>query len=197
MANGRCRMHGGASLGGIFSPTLAAGRYSRYLPNRLQERYEEAQSDPELLELRAEVALLDSRLADLLVRVDTGEAGALWRAARELVESYADQVNAPEGPKLLRELRALIKQGAADFAIWGDIQSIIEQRRRLVESERKRMIEMQQMITVEKAMLLFGAVSGIIQRHVTDRQQLAAIASDLRQLVGPAHGLNSGTSGDG
>jgi hypothetical protein len=42
-------------------------------------------------------------------------------------------------------------------AAWADIRACLEQRRRLVESERKRLVEMQQMIGVDEAMLLVRA----------------------------------------
>lgn len=80
MLNGRCRMHGGATPAGVALPHFRTGRRSRDLPARLAARYQEARSDPQLLELREGIALVDARIADLLARVDAGESGARWRA---------------------------------------------------------------------------------------------------------------------
>ena len=74
-----CRMHGGTIPRGLALPQTTHGRYSKDLPARLAGRYREAQSDPELLALRDEVALVDARLGDVLGRVDSGESGALWK----------------------------------------------------------------------------------------------------------------------
>jgi hypothetical protein len=41
MPNGRCRMHGGKSPAGIASPAWKSGRFSRYMPKRLQGYEEE------------------------------------------------------------------------------------------------------------------------------------------------------------
>lgn len=41
MDNGRCRMHGGASLKGIESPVYNHGRYSKYAPDSLQKKITE------------------------------------------------------------------------------------------------------------------------------------------------------------
>ena len=186
MPNGRCRLHGGKSLGGLASPTFKHGRYSRVLPARLAARYDEATTDPALLELRADVALLDARLADVLSRVDTGESGALWTtlqnhrrdvlAAKRVGDSVAQAV-------ALNALLETVGQGHADYRAWQEIGALLEQRRKLVESERKRLIEAQQTLTVEKAMLLIGAISGIIKAHVHDRAILAAIGRDIEGLV--------------
>jgi hypothetical protein len=69
MANGRCRMHGGATPVGPALPQFRHGRYSKYLPERLAERYQASLEDSELLGLRDELGLVDARIADLLERV--------------------------------------------------------------------------------------------------------------------------------
>ena len=71
----------------------------------------------------------------------------------------------------------------ADYQAWREVGSVIEQRRKLVESERKRLIEMQQTLTAEKAMLLLGAVLGVIKEHVQDRNTLHAISRGIEQLT--------------
>lgn len=181
-----CQVHGGATPRGIASPHYKTGRYSKYLPARLAARYQEARTDGELLALREEVALTDARLADLLARVDTGESGALWArlmAARE--EMYdCKQANDLKGQMAaLNLIMELISEGHADYRAWGEVASVLEQRRRLVESERKRLTEMQQMITAERAMVLLNAVVGVIQAHVHDRATLSAISNDIQRLV--------------
>lgn len=181
-----CRVHGGLTPSGLASPHYTHGRYSKALPARLAARYDEATTDPALLELRADVALLDARLADVLGRVDTGESGALWTtlqnhrrdvlAAKRAGDSVAQAV-------ALNALLETVGQGHADYRAWQEIGALLEQRRKLVESERKRLIEAQQTLTVEKAMLLIGAISGIIKAHVHDRAILAAIGRDIEGLV--------------
>src|SRR3990167_2330995 len=124
MPNGRCRMHGGATPSGPASANYRHGRYSKYLPARLAERYLEAESDPELLSLRSELALVQARLPALLRQVDTGEAGALWLAARK---SFADLkiANAAGDTKkaseAFRDLDYYLEKGAADHLIWMEI----------------------------------------------------------------------------
>ena len=179
-------MHGGNAVRGIASGTFKTGRYSKHLPSRLAAQYIAAESDPRLLELRDEVALTDARLADLLSRVDTGESGALWA---QLKQARADLLLAQRASDKAKQVEALnliidtISQGHADYRAWAEIGGVIEQRRKLVESERKRLIEMQQTLTVERAMLLIGAISGVIKAHVHDRTTLAAIGRDIESII--------------
>lgn len=186
MPNGRCRMHSGGALAGMASPTFKTGRYSKLLPERMLARYEEAKDDPELLELRNEIGVLDARLADVLKRVDTGESGRLWARLRETYEALREAQATGDADKArdhARRLGQLIESGSSDWAAWAEVRSLIDQRRRTVESERKRLVEMQQMITQERAMVLMTAVVDVIRRNVSDRGALAAISADLRALM--------------
>jgi hypothetical protein len=179
MANGRCRMHGGKSPGGVGSATLKTGRYSKYLPTRLAARYHEAQADDCLLQLHEEIALTDARLADVLKRVDTGDSGALWTRLHEAFNDFVDE----QDPRSLATLGRLIEAGMADWHAWDEVGKLISQRQRLVESERKRHVEMQQMVTATQMMTLLAAVVDTVRRHVRDRDALAAISADIGGLV--------------
>lgn len=189
MPNGKCRIHGGLTPTGFALPQTKHGRYSKHLPTRLMDRYLEAQSDPDLLALRDEIALLDARLSDVLGRVDTGESGQRWtnvQAAMKAFDAAERTGNVDEMKEALFTLRHEIRMGVMDYAAWDDIRSLLDQRRRTVESERKRLVEMQQTITTERAMLLLAAVADTIRRHVTDRDILAAISAELGRLVATA-----------
>jgi hypothetical protein len=92
----------------------------------------------------------------------------------------------------LAELESCIDAGAPDYEAWAELQKVIDQRRKLVEAETRRVQALQQMITTERATLMMGVIVEIIAKHVTDRQALSSIATDLQRLgyVGdPTYGL--------
>lgn len=179
-----CHWHGGKTPTGIASPHFRTGRHSKYLPTRMLQTYEAALTDPRLLELHAEIALLDSRLAELLGKVDTGESGALWEA---LGAAYRDLQRARNDAKAfavaLTVLGGLITQGAGDAAAWAEIARLVQDRRRLVESERKRQVEMQQMVSIQQGLALVAALADSVKRHVSDPRILGAIQTDLARLL--------------
>ena len=180
-----CRMHGGKTPRGPASPHFKDGRYSRFLPSRLFAQYCAAANDPRLLELRESIATVDARIVDLLQRVDSGEAGSLWRQTqtamgriqRAQARGHGDALEGAVGT-----LQRLITQGVADYAAWHEVGELIEQRRRLCESEQKRVTMAHEVLTVEQAMMLVGQVVDVIRTHVPDRQVLSAIALDLQAL---------------
>lgn len=186
MPNGRCRMHRGKAAVGLAVNTYKDGRYSKYLPTRLKERYQEARTDPDLLALREDIALVDSRLTDLLKRVDTGESGKLWINLREAFNEFGKartKGDVAEMTARLAEVEGLILRGLVDYAAWEDVGKTLDRRQKLVESERKRLIEMQQVLSVNQAMVLLSAVVETVRKNVTDRKALAAISSDLARFV--------------
>jgi hypothetical protein len=166
------------------------------LPTRLAADYERAAHDPELCALRHELAVVDARINDLLGRVDTGEAGRLWhhaRAAWQTLKRAQAEGRPPLQARAALELDGLLEQAVGDHAAWHEIIQLIEQRRKLVESEAKRLVAMQQMMTTEQAMLLLGTVVAILKRHITDRETLQQISLDLSALVSD----RSGAGGEG
>jgi len=172
--------------GGIASPTFKTGRYSKYIPERLAERYQESAQDPEILALKSEISLTDARLADLLSRVDTGESGTLWKMAQASFMNFRAANASGDQDKMtvaLSELNRLLNLGVDDYKAWDEVGNMLEQRRKLVESERKRLMDMEQMITVEKTMVLLSAIVSIIRENVTDRKTLSAISTDIGRLV--------------
>lgn len=191
MPNGRCRMHGGNHPTGIASPHFKHGRRSKYLtaiPSRLRSGYEAARKRSDLLELNNEIALLDTRLADVLSRVDTGEAGKLWNDLQTALTAFQNAkakglAGVPEMNSRLAEIEGLIHRGAGDWAAWHEISRLLEQRRKLVESERKRAVEQQEVITSQQAYLLFNALLSVIHEHVTDRDTRARIQSEFIRLT--------------
>lgn len=189
-ANGRCRFHGGMTPRGIASPHWKTGRYSKYLPERLQERYQASVKDPELLALREDIALLDARLADVLGKVDSGESTALWRTLQQTFDAFKLHNANHDIGKIaltLTELETLITRGMADYAAWDDIRLIIEQRRKLVESESKRLTMGQMVLKLDEANTLVAALSEAVRLHVTDRPTLSRISDEFIRIIGVAN----------
>lgn len=177
-------------------PQFKSGRYSKYLPERLRERYQATQQDPDILVLRDEIALADARLADLLTRVDAGESGALWKDLKDLVDQLGKTVEALDldgARDALKGLRDVMLKGYTDATAWQEIQAVLMLREHLVRSERQRLVQMQQMISVEQAMTLIAALTESVRRHVTEPDALRAISTDLVRLT--AFAARPGTDG--
>jgi hypothetical protein len=84
----------------------------------------------------------------------------------------------------------LIERGASDAAAAREIRGVILDKARVAESERKRLVEAHQVITVERLMALVGALSSAILEEVPDRERRARILGRFERL------LDAGGPGD-
>lgn len=159
-----CYMHGGKSPKGIASPSFRHGRYSKYLPARLAERYDDARNDPDALALKDERALLEARLTEVLQQVSEGGSGALWKQAKQaftdlkwaLLSKDTDAMAAS-----IRTLESLLTKGTDEQAAWDEAYEIVERLRRLVDTERRHQIAAQQVITTTEFMAVMGRISAL------------------------------------
>ena len=164
MPNGRCYHHGGPTPKGRNSPNWKHGRYSKYIPSNLQDRYIAAVTDPELLSHDGEIALLQSRLSSLLEKISSApDSGATWkelrsqmskfdksqRQAQKLEEGAEQEKYLTSAAMALDELRLMVRRGVAEWAAWGEVIALTENMRRLKDSEQKRRVEGQHTIFIE------------------------------------------------
>lgn len=197
-----CSVHGGKSLKGVAHPGFKDGTRSEYLPARLRDKYEASLADEDLLNLRRDLALVETRIGELLQSLDAGESGQLWRnlnnarheftAAQRAVQNAGD--NAEQRARAqadmaaaMQDILSLIGRGAADWERWKEIADFLERRRRLVESEQKRLVAMQQMVTAEQAMTLIASLGAgmreAVLAHVDGDVGRAILADVQRELV--------------
>lgn len=190
-----CYIHGGRTPSGAKSPHFITGRWSRAMPVRLLERYHEAVNDSKLLELRAEIALCDARVCDILGRTDTGESGVLWQSLRDTYQQFEagrDRYDSEAVMRSLQEIGALIHRGADDIDAWSEIMIVIERRRKLTESEWRRLVRLRNVVTAEEVLTLIEALSQCVRRAVDEKCPdratasaiLEAVGSGLREIIG-------------
>lgn len=191
MENGRCRMHGGATPKGAASPSFKHGKYSAYLDGlSLARYYEESLSDGELGDLREEIALLEGRKKDLLVRLRAGDGEQAWLAAGKLMSEFRaanQRKDLKRQLELLSELSNLLARGAEDYAIWGEVYQVIDRQARLQELAQRRQEKLGLMIPAEKAYAIFTAFLDVVRRNVSDQSALSAITAEFRRLTGRSH----------
>lgn len=182
-----CAIHGGKSLAGPLSPTYVHGRRSKYMPKDLLVKYQEAVADPDILNLTHEIALVDARSMELLAKVNSGEAStALWDKLQKAANELVGAQQAGDAVKLamaLNDILDLIKRGSADAARWVELYNLLERRRRLVDSERKRRVDMQNSVNADGVMLLVTAIADLVNQHVPDPKARSAISTGLTNLI--------------
>jgi hypothetical protein len=185
MPNGRCYRHGGATPSGTASPHFKHGRYSKDLPTRIVGRYEELRQDQSLFQLREEIALIDTFIAETLQKLGSGESRWLrkFRHAWQRLEKARHRKDAAAEEKAVARLGELISTYQENPMARRQVVNLIGQRRRLCESERKRRVEARHMVPIEEVMVLMAALTDALKRHVGDREVRAAIGADIERII--------------
>jgi hypothetical protein len=180
-----CPFHGGNTPRGTASPNYKHGLRSKHMPQGLRLRYSQAMEDPSLLSLDRDVALVESRLMELLAELKNPEGN--WSA----VKRGAQQIMAARGSgdaTALREaldgLLAAINAGDGLQNRWLEIGGLIEARRRIIDTIGKQQIRAQEALTLDRASVLFTALARAVTRNVADKASLERVLVDFNQIVG-------------
>lgn len=188
-ASGRevCRMHGGASLRGSEHPAHRGRGYSKDLPTRLADRLEEALKDPELVHLYAELALTDARVGEVITRLTSNESDLAWNRLLVLVGNVADAMDEAtagleevarvkaaarqEAVKLQRQLEDIIRDARSERENWREIMELIEQRRKLAETERRAQEALMSYVTPAQMGAFIAALQLAIMEELEQEDQ--------------------------
>jgi hypothetical protein len=194
MANGRCWLHGGKTPKGPANPAWKTGMGSRYVPKNLRAVYDMAMGDTDLLNARHGIALLDAKIDQTLREIDDRKGGALWDDAYKAFTALEEAMIERDADKIrlaFKKLRAAMDEGQRDRRAWYDVRKLLSERTKISESERRRLIEMQQVLTMERASALVAFLIETVRRHVTDKQALIRISKDVKKVLEATPGGNA------
>lgn len=156
-ASGRCSMHRGAALSGPlhnnFKNPGRAKIYGQNLQGELQQWYIDAVTDPEFLSVGPEIGALAARSAELMRDIGDTDYLAVSARTRQAIRAMRGAANDDDIHGVLRaagEIEAQLTAVADDKRRWDEIAAISGRLGRLTETERKRIIEAQKVITVQE-----------------------------------------------
>lgn len=182
-----CRYHGGATPVGPDSPHFKTGRYSRHAPTRLAARIDAALQDPALMSLKDEAALLSAQIAEVLEVLDLGGLAARWRELTALVTALRAAIEAESEKQLVAvadAMDACLLQAADERGRWGELLALVDQKRKLVETQAK--VDQRDTLSVTEQALLVGAFVAALRLVRDDEDRRAAMAHITRTLELPA-----------
>lgn len=185
-----CAIHGGKShAGGPGHPRATRGGfYSRLLPQGLRKTYDKVLADPESLNAVEEIALLKTRIGQLVSRLQTGETGSIWG---DLQAAYSELSAVMRGPdpdparfrECLNRLGEVISRGADVETCWEELYEAIDKKTGVAAREWRRQVDLKQVITAERALALITAIMHSVVRNVADLQARTKISQDVRALI--------------
>ena len=186
----RCKFHGGRSPRGVESPHYRGKGWSRDLPTRLSDRVRAGVENPDLISMREELALVDARMGELLERLTTGESGDAWLEVTRIAARIRKVVDDQPGnwfdeiDQALGELAACVEAASSDTQVWQDLHQVLEQRRRIADTERKREEFEAESVTRNQWATFITSVQTAILEEVQDHGSRARLAAKIATLAG-------------
>jgi len=181
----KCRMHGGKSLVGAANPSFKHGRFSAYLPANIQQLYDEALSNPDLLEMSDHIALLEARISEILGILAEEEVVPRWSTLTELfaeLEPHLLSGDAERRDSAIGRIHELMDAGKKFDRSWDNVQDSMEQLRKMADTEIKRRKELNLMVPIERVMVLMSAVATAVKRHAKDPAVIQAVYSEIEAM---------------
>lgn len=173
---------------GAAHPGYKHGRYSRNLPDRLQGHFLDYLTDPNKLALDSEIALLQTRITELITKLDVEGSAQAWAKAKQVKNDmlFANRRrDAMAFSEKLQELSNLLDKGVEDFQSWEQIGHFIDRLRKVQEAEVKRIQAAQETMSHQEAMAFLTAIAGILRREIKDPQTLTRLTNEFAKLSGP------------
>lgn len=181
-----CAMHGGKTPKGFDSVHTTHGRYIKDAPQRLLGRYEDAINDPQIVDLKAEMALVSSLIGEMLDQFESERYGSIWDDVRKARNDINRAMKTGDVQQMIDAYNYLDSSVDASYneqETRDNLVKLIEQYRKLVESQHKLQTDADKLITIEDLTHSVMRLTAIIKDHVTDRKILAAINTDIREYM--------------
>lgn len=183
--NGRCRQHGGKTPK-LITESLSKSKYLANIDGEYALDYIRFVKNPDILSMREDIGLVDLRLM-LLSR----EMGGLPADNIYELEMFLDDVKMaldalPIEEDMLGPVDALLRAGyrlVKTRRVWEEIKDTQEHRRKLTETEMKRVESGLRQISTEKVYAIVTGILMAIRQHITDIHLLHAIRTDIGKLL--------------
>jgi len=154
-------------------------KYERFLPKRLTQKYLESVNDPEIIALNDDIALVETRIKQLIDNIDKDEPPVVWADAYEAFLEFSRfrrLGDKEEADKAFYVLEDMFEHNTKERESWDEIFVRLEQRVKFAVDERKRRMDMKSLMDAEEAMdmasNLLAAVHAGAEEVLTDDKQI-------------------------
>jgi hypothetical protein len=187
-------MHGGSSAHaiGTNNGNFVNGRHSRFLPAQMAELYEDALTNPDLLDMSDHIALLEARIQSVLNESADGDPAPRWSEVNEMFDQLTtDTLQGKSAVESLEKISARLQAGMVWDRTWDQVTNTMEQLRKVADTEVKRRKELNMMVPIERVVILMASVARAVKRNVTSPAEIDAVMRELASL----HGSNNTSHG--
>ena len=157
---------------------------TKYMSAAMAERFAEMAERPDQLSMSDAITLLDVRESLLLEKLKqpAPDFERLIEMLEELRAAHSSTVE-EDFDLAVNRMAVALRVGADTERTWKEIQSVMDQRRQSVESERRRIVQERAVVTLDQARTIVSRLLSIIDLLVDDRQLKARIMKEFRSSL--------------
>lgn len=144
------------------------------------EDYHNALDGPDIIGLTSEILLIDTRLTDVLDRVNSGESGQRWKNAASALENFRKGTQRGDRAAMFEAVIELsrIFGSSSDYSSWEEVKRLLTLRDRLCSSEVSRRSMAQRLVTIDQLGMLMLTIEQSV-REVAGRDAAAKVHEKL------------------
>lgn len=159
-------------------------RYGKNIRNTtLRDRYEEQMTSPDFISLRDELSLVSARLSQLLEKLEgKGIDFATLLEYHQMIRTYASIKDFDSVMRVSDQMGIVLQQGVRESEVWKEAYAVIDQRRKLVETEMKTLTSIGAMLSMEQFMILLNKLVAAINLHA-DQTTKIAIHGEIERIL--------------
>ncbi len=109
-----------------------------------------------------------------------------WTEMRKVVDEIVEEQRTWDWTimaKRLEHLSSLVARGLGRERAFEQVCDLIDQKARLARQEHKRLVDLEQHLTIEEALLVAGALTEVVRRVVGDPETLAVMEREFREIL--------------
>lgn len=185
---------------------MTTGSGSSFPLTRLAARYNKMQSDGRVLSNRNAIDVIDTRISQLLERIDLNEAPERMKVLSELWHQYEGELDSGQNAAAFvtrKQISEQFEKAYHDYMAWQQTFEALDLRGKMVEREVKVLKEIHAIMTVEDARnLLAQAMAAIMRVLGSDPKKLKQVQYEFARIIGESsddvtEGYDEDAGGDG
>lgn len=167
---------------------MTTGMASQFPLTRLAAKYNQMMRDGRVLSNRQAIDVVDTRITQLLERVDLDDAPDRMKRLVELWNEYTDNLDngrTAELAMMRKKIADEFDKAYHDYMAWEQIFTALNLRRQQVESEVKVLTAIKAIITAEDAYELSAKLLAAVMRVVNDDpKRMKQVQYEFGRIIG-------------
>lgn len=195
MANGRCRLHGGASLSGAKSGTYKHGMYSKAVAKvrrSLAAKMDMMMSDEEVLSLYSDLRLTNARIMEAIENLDGNASPDVLKhivKKADEADKHAKMGEAAKVSECVSEAFRIAREGLSEYQKWKEIDRLTGQKMNISERIYRRELDANTMVKASEVQVIMDQIVGVVRDAVNDRETILKISQGLKSAFGETVGV--------